>query len=228
MKNPWWIMIFDGLLLHHHRCCNGWTPGAMCHIRICTIATILSPKSYWMTCYLLCTTMYKLWCKIENDSTSTSSILVIPDEQWDIYLEEYAWIMRDNDFDRCNRQGERMLILITTVRQEMSYSIPWRRELDDQYVNIYGTFYQIYRSSRSNTISQSDLFILIRALTSYVLEVSRGKVPEIVLARICNSFAKSLYAYTSRRRCFALLIRFCKDQGEHISKVSLYRRFNWI
>jgi hypothetical protein len=24
--------------------------------------------------------MYKLWCKIENDSTPTSSILVIPDE----------------------------------------------------------------------------------------------------------------------------------------------------
>jgi hypothetical protein len=37
--------------------------------RICTIANILSPKSYWRTCYLLCTTMYKLWCKIENDST---------------------------------------------------------------------------------------------------------------------------------------------------------------
>jgi hypothetical protein len=43
--------------------------------RICTIATILSPKYYWRTCYLLCTTMYKLWCKIENDSTPTSSIL---------------------------------------------------------------------------------------------------------------------------------------------------------
>jgi len=25
--------------------------------------------------------MYKLWCKIENDSTPTSFILVIPDEQ---------------------------------------------------------------------------------------------------------------------------------------------------
>jgi hypothetical protein len=62
--------------------------------RICTIATILPPKSYWRTCYLLCITMYKLWCKIENDSTSTSSILVIPDEQWDIYLEEYTWVMR--------------------------------------------------------------------------------------------------------------------------------------
>ena len=85
-----------------------------------------------------------------------------------------------------------------------------------------------YRSSRSNTISQSGLFILIRALNSYILEMSRGKVPEIVLARICNPFAKSLCAYTSRRRCFALLIRFCKDQGEHNSKVSLYRRFNWI
>jgi hypothetical protein len=106
--------------------------------------------------------------------------------------------------------------------------MPWRRELDDQYVNLYGTFYQIYRSSRSNTISQSGLFILIHALTSYILEVSRGKVPEIVLARICNLFAKSLCAYTSRRRCFALLIQFCKDQGEHISKVSPCRRFDRI
>jgi hypothetical protein len=58
--------------------------------RISTIATILSPKSYRMTCYLFCTTMYKLWCKIENDSTPNSSIFVISDEQWDIYLEEYA------------------------------------------------------------------------------------------------------------------------------------------
>jgi hypothetical protein len=80
-------------------------------------------------------------------------------------------------------------------------------------VNLYETFYQIYRSSRSNTISQSGLFMLIRALTSYILEVSRGKVPEIVLARICNPFAKSLCPYTSKRRCFVLLIRFCKDQG---------------
>ena len=85
--------------------------------RICTIVTRLSPKSYWRTCYLLCTTMYKLWCKIENDSTPTSSILVIPDEQWDIYLEEYAWVMRDNDFDICHRQGERMLILITIMNK---------------------------------------------------------------------------------------------------------------
>jgi hypothetical protein len=61
---------------------------------------------------------------------------------------------------------------------------------------------------------------LIRALTSYILEVSRGKVPEIVLARICNLFAKSLCAYTFRRRCCVILIRFCKDQGEHISKFS--------
>jgi hypothetical protein len=47
-------------------------------------------KSYRMTCYLLCTTMYKLRYKIENYSTPTSSILVIPDEQRDMYLEEYA------------------------------------------------------------------------------------------------------------------------------------------
>jgi hypothetical protein len=70
--------------------------------------------------------------------------------------------------------------------------------------------------------------MLIRALTSYILEVSRGKVPEIVLARICNPFVKSLCAYTSRRRCFALLIQFCKDQGEHISKASSCRRFDRI
>jgi hypothetical protein len=103
----------------------------------------------------------------------------------------------------------------------MSYSMSWRRELDDQYVNLYGIFYQIYRSRRSNTISQSGLFILIRALTSYILKVSRGKVTEIVLARICNLIAKSLYAYTSRRRCFALLIRFCKDQGSTFLKLAL-------
>jgi hypothetical protein len=61
----------------------------------------------------------------------------------------------------------------------------------------------------------------VRALTSYILEVSRGKVPEIVLARICNPFAKSLCAYTSRRRCFVLLIRFCKDQGSTFLKLAL-------
>jgi hypothetical protein len=61
--------------------------------------------------------MYNLWCKIENDSTLTSSILVIPDEQWDIYLEEYAWVMSDNDFDKCHRQGDQMLTLITIVKQ---------------------------------------------------------------------------------------------------------------
>jgi hypothetical protein len=99
--------------------------------------------------------------------------------------------------------------------------MPWRRELDDQYVNLYGTFYQIYRSSQSNTISQSGLFILTRALILCILEVSRGKVPEIVLAMICNSFAKSLCAYTSRRRCFVLLIRFCKDQGSTFLKLAL-------
>ena len=97
----------------------------------------------------------------------------------------------------------------------------WRRQLDDQYVNLYGSFYQICRSSRSNTTSRSGLFILICALTSYILEVSRGKVSEIVLARICNPFAKSLCAYTSRRRCFALLIRFCKDQGSTFLKLAL-------
>jgi hypothetical protein len=70
--------------------------------------------------------------------------------------------------------------------------------------------------------------MLMRALTSYILEVSRGKVPEIVLARICNSFAKSLCAYTSKRSCFFLLIRFCKDKGEHISKFSPCRIFDRI
>jgi hypothetical protein len=92
--------------------------------RIYTIATILFPKSYWRTCYLLCTATYKLWCKIENDSTPTSSILVIPDEQWDIYLEEYAWVMRDNDFDICHRQGERMLILIISWDNKCHFLCP--------------------------------------------------------------------------------------------------------
>jgi hypothetical protein len=70
----------------------------------------------------------------------------------------------------------------------------WRRQLDDQYVNIYGSFYQIYRSSRSNTTSQSGLFMLIRALTSYILEVSRDEAPDIILTTVCNLFAKSICA----------------------------------
>jgi hypothetical protein len=72
--------------------------------------------------------------------------------------------------------------------------MPGRHQLDDQYVSLYESFYQIYRSSRSNTISQSGLFTLIRALTSYVLEVSRGEVPDIILATILNLFAKSICA----------------------------------
>jgi hypothetical protein len=60
--------------------------------------------------------------------------------------------------------------------------------------------------------------MLIHALTSYILEVSRGKVPKIVPVRICNPFAKSLCEYTSRR-CFALLIWFCKDQGSTFLKL---------
>jgi hypothetical protein len=70
--------------------------------------------------------------------------------------------------------------------------------------------------------------MLIRALTSYILEVSRGEVPDIILAIVCNPFAKSLCAYTSRRRCCAILIRFCKDQGEHIAKFCPCRRFDGI
>jgi hypothetical protein len=70
--------------------------------------------------------------------------------------------------------------------------------------------------------------MLIRVLTSYILEVSRGEVPEIILAIVCNPFAKSLCAYTSRRRCCAILIHFSKDQGEHISKFSPCRRFDGI
>jgi hypothetical protein len=70
--------------------------------------------------------------------------------------------------------------------------------------------------------------MLIHVLTSYILEVSRGEVPEIILATVCNPFAKSLCAYTSRRRCCAILIRFSKDQGEHISKFSPCRRFDGI
>jgi hypothetical protein len=76
--------------------------------RICIIETILSPKSSGRTSYLLCATMYTLWCKIENYSTPTLPILIILDE-WDTYLKEYVWVMRDNDFDICHRQGEWML-----------------------------------------------------------------------------------------------------------------------
>jgi hypothetical protein len=72
------------------------------------------------------------------------------------------------------------------------------------------------------------LFMLIHVLTSYILEVSRGEVYDIILATVCNPFAKSLCAYTSRRRCYVILIRFCKDQGEHISKFSPCRRFDGI
>jgi hypothetical protein len=103
----------------------------------------------------------------------------------------------------------------------MSYSMPWRRELDDQHVNLYGTFYHIYRSSRSNTIIQSGLFILICALTSYILEVSRGKVPEIVLARICNPFAKSLCAYTSEEDVLLYWYDFARIRGSTFLKLAL-------
>jgi hypothetical protein len=99
--------------------------------------------------------------------------------------------------------------------------MPWRRQLDDQYVKLYRSFYQICRSSGSNTTNQRGLFTLIRALTSCILEVSWGEVSEIIFARICNPFAKSLCAYTSRRRCCAILIRFCKDQGSTFLNLAL-------
>jgi hypothetical protein len=86
---------------------------------------------------------------------------------------------------------------------------------------LYGSFYQICRSSEWNTTSQSGLFTLIRALTSCMLEVSWGEFPDIILATIYNSFAKSLYAYTSRRRCFVILRQFCKDQGSTFLKLAL-------
>ena len=81
--------------------------------------------------------------------------------------------------------------------------------------------YQICRSSRSNTINQSGLFVLICALTSYILEVSRGKVPEIVFARICNPFAKSLCAYTSRRRDLPYWYGFARIRGSTFLKLAL-------
>jgi hypothetical protein len=63
--------------------------------------------------------------------------------------------------------------------------------------------------------------MLIRVLTSYILEVSRGKVPDIILATVCNLFAKSLCVYTSKRRCCAMSIRFCKDQGSRFLNLAL-------
>jgi hypothetical protein len=120
---------------------------------ICTIATMLYPKSSRRTSYLHCTTMYILWCKIENDSTPTSFILIIPGEQWDRYLEEYAWVMRDNDFDRRHRQWKRMLKIDHNCENWMSHCMPWMRWIDDQFMNLYESLYQICRSSWSNTTS---------------------------------------------------------------------------
>jgi hypothetical protein len=63
--------------------------------------------------------------------------------------------------------------------------------------------------------------MLIHALTSYILEVSRGEVPDIILAIVCNLFAKSLYVYTFIRRYYAILIQFCKDQGSTFLNLAL-------
>jgi hypothetical protein len=70
--------------------------------------------------------------------------------------------------------------------------------------------------------------MLIRALTPYILEVSRGEVHDITFATVCNPFAKSLCAYTSRRRCCAIIDTILQGSGEHISKFSPCRRFDGI
>jgi hypothetical protein len=85
-----------------------------------------------------------------------------------------------------NRCVHEFLIL---ARTWFAFNLPSKTGCD-----IYENFYQICSSSRSNTTSQSGLFMLICALTSYILEVSRGEVLDIILATVCNLFAKSLCA----------------------------------
>jgi hypothetical protein len=51
-----------------------------------------------------------------------------------------------------------------------------------------------------NIVGQSGLLMLICSLTLCILEVSWGEVSEIILATICDSFAKSPCAYTYRKK----------------------------
>jgi hypothetical protein len=78
---------------------------------------------------------------------------------------------------------------------------------------FYGSFYQIYRSSRSNTISQSGVFILIRALTLYILEVH--KLLEEVILPYWDSFARI-------RGSTFLKLAFIEDSIESRSRRSKY------
>jgi hypothetical protein len=71
--------------------------------------------------------------------------------------------------------------------------------------------------------------MLIRSLTSYILKVSRGEVPNIILATVCNPFAKfhvHNYIYF-QKKVFCHTEIVLQGSGEHISKVS-HRRFNGI
>jgi hypothetical protein len=167
---------------------------------------------------LLCITMYKLWCKIENNSTPTSSIIVIQvnNETYILknMLELWGIMTLTNVIVRgTNAYIDHNCETLNVILYDLKASI-W---------SICEPLWEFlsYRSSRLNTTSQSGLFMLIRVLTSCILEVSWGEVPDIILAIVCNSFAKSLYAHTSRRRCFVILNSFCKDQGSTFLKLAL-------
>jgi hypothetical protein len=133
--------------------------------RICIITTILSPMSRGRTCYLLCKIICTLWCMIDwKGSASISSIIIILDEQWDMYLEEHAWFMRDNNFDRFYRQGEWMLNIDCNCETPNALLYALEASLWWSICKLYRSLYQIYKFSRSNTTNQNDLFMLIRAL----------------------------------------------------------------
>jgi hypothetical protein len=58
---------------------NAWSDVSYLEYILLQLHYPLSPIEGHVICFAqLC---IKLWCKIENDSTPTSSILVIPDEQ---------------------------------------------------------------------------------------------------------------------------------------------------
>ena len=130
--------------------------------------------------------------------------LIIPEEWQVTYLEEYVWELWEIvTLTYVIVRGSRCLILITIVRHWMSYCMPRRRHLDGQFIcKLSSNALSIIRSSRSTP--QVNVAYLC-ALTSWIPEENWGEVPSIILATICNLPAKSLCAYTSRRRCFAIL-----------------------
>jgi hypothetical protein len=59
----------------------------------------------------------KLWCKIENDSTQSHPFSLFQMNNETYILRIMLELRGITTFDRCYRKWERMLILITIVRQ---------------------------------------------------------------------------------------------------------------